>query len=232
MGIASKHLSESQRAEIARSLYKVKSEDNNRGEIIGLCPIHGESNPSFSYNYKKDVYKCLSCNIDGDLLKLWSEVNGHGQKEGFKAFCAEYGIELEHSGSGKKTESTVSAMELTHEQIVTQMNLAWEKFPALPDAMITRLEKDRGWSRKWIEILDLRLETWRLSKKGELYQVKEQHQVKIAIPIRDIDGNLINIRLYQPGAKQFKILSFGKTTGGSQLFPPRPSFDKSPVLLC
>ena len=236
MGIALKHLPESQRATIARSLYKVTSEDNNRGEIIGLCPIHGESNPSFSYNYKKDVYKCLSCNIDGDLLKLWSEVNGHGQKEGFKAFCAEYGIELKHSdhehqsGEKSKQEST-GAPELTHEQIVTQMNLAWEKFPALPAAMIARLEKERGWMKEWIEMLYLRLETWRLSKKGELYQVKEQHQVKIAIPIRDSEGNLINIRLYQPGAKQFKILSFGKTTGTSALFPERPQYSDRPVLL-
>ena len=234
MGIALKHLPESQRATIARSLYKVTSEDNNRGEIIGLCPIHGESNPSFSYNYKKDVYKCLSCNIDGDLLKLWSEVNGHGQKEGFKAFCTEYGIELKHSdshsSSGRDLSPNDPPPELTHEQIITQMNLAWEKFPALPAAMITRLEKDRGWSRKWIEILDLRLETWRLSKKGELYQVKES--VKIAIPIRDFAGNLINIRLYQPGAKQFKIISFAKTVGGSQLFPNKLMFQTDDVLLC
>ena len=96
MGIALKHLSEAKRAEIARSLYKVTFGDKNRGKIIGLCPIHNENNPSFSYNYKKDVYKCLSCNADGDLLKLWSEVRGLGQKEGFRAFCTEYGIELEH----------------------------------------------------------------------------------------------------------------------------------------
>lgn len=299
MGIALKHLSEAERARIARSLYKVTSEDKNRDELIGLCPIHGESNPSFSYNYQKDVYACLSCGAAGDLLKLWCEVHKLNQKEGFKAFCNEFGIKQDKSdSSGYKTKSFdsdtfrqawqndnnsssvqiqeptktcnlpknengvcshVSGMcddkkccnncaencssrcdnstpaisptpgELTHEQVIEQMNRAWEKFPPLTMRMISDLKTKRCWSPSIIEILDLRLETWRLSKKGELYQVKEP--VKIAIPVRDASGNLINIRLYQPGAKEFKIISFGKTTGKSALFPVKPLFDDKPVLL-
>lgn len=313
MGIALKHLSESQRAQIARSLFKVTSEEKSKGEIHGLCPIHGESNPSFSYNYVKDSYNCFSCGVSGDLLRLWSEVKGFGQKEGFKAFCAEYGIELKHddhyshSGEGRNSEkkdvgcirtkdenglcshlwsssdldgyvslcsdkagkqikccrqcektdcnsrcanSTPASApdgladplppdetlpplpapgELTHDQVVEQMNRAWEKFPALPAEMIPSLILHRGWLRDTIEMLDLRLETWRLSKKGELYQVKEP--CKIAIPIRDIDGNLINIRLYQPGAKEYKIISFGKSVGKSALFPEGPQYSDKPVLL-
>jgi len=248
MGIALKHLSESERARIARTLYKVTSEDKTRGELIGICPIHGESNPSFSYNYKKDVYKCLSCNADGDLLKLWSEVHNLGQKEGFKAFCAEHGIYTKSEENypprsvastggldssepdGSSPPSSPTPGEFTHEQVMEQMNRAWEKFPALPASLVDRLQKERGWHPEWIETLDLRLETWRLSKKGELYQVKEP--CKIAIPIRDIAGNLINIRLYQPGAKQYKIISFAKTVGSSKLFPERPRYSDKPVLLC
>ncbi|MEN6619999.1 MAG: phage/plasmid primase, P4 family [Smithella sp.] len=281
MGIALKHLSESERAQIARSLFKVTSPDKNRGELIGLCPIHGESNPSFSYNYQKDVYNCASCNASGDLLKLWSEVKGYGQKEGFKAFCTEYGIKLKNdddhyhrsAGTPKNQEkvcnlpkneqgacshvwgmcdekkccnnctevscgsrcanstpaSSPAPGELTHEQVIEQMNRAWEKFPVLPAAMIARMEKERGWSPSVIEMLDLRFETWRMSKKGELYQVQEP--VKIAIPIRNTSGNLINIRLYQPGAKEYKIISFGKTTGKSALFPEGPQYSDKPVLL-
>jgi len=304
MGIALKHLSEAERARIARSLYKVTSEtaasDDQRGQIHGLCPIHGESHPSFAYNFQKDVYNCLSCGAAGDLLKLWCEVHNLGQKEGFKAFCDEFGIKQEKSidGSGSvrtqeptktstcnlsKTENGVCSHlwrindsggyvskcsdeageikccrqcadtvkshcnsqcvnsasiqeipsptpgELTHEQVIEQMNRAWEKFPPLPAAMIPSLILHRGWLKDTIEILDLRLETWRLSKKGDLYQVKEP--VKIAIPIRDASGKLINIRLYQPGAKEFKIISFGKTTGKSALFPTKPLYDDKAVLL-
>jgi hypothetical protein len=41
MGIALKHLSEHQRAEIARSLFKDTSEDKNKGELIGRWPFPG-----------------------------------------------------------------------------------------------------------------------------------------------------------------------------------------------
>src|SRR5271157_2113383 len=116
MGIALKHLSESKRAEIARSLYRVTSEDKNRGEIIGCCPLHNENNPSFSYNYKKDTYNCLSCGAGGDLLKLWSEIRGLGQKEGFRAFCTGYGIELKKLDSGLRRNDKNAAIELSHEQ--------------------------------------------------------------------------------------------------------------------
>jgi putative DNA primase/helicase len=252
MGIALKHLSESQRASIARSLFKVTSEDHNKGELHGLCPIHGDKNPSFSYNYKKDVYKCLSSctedNADGDLIKLWIRVKGYSEKEGFKTFCAEHGIELKHDQdhAGANHHQAVdrpapapdpataapAPPELSHEQIVEQMHRAWEKFPALPAVFVSRMERERGWSPEMVELLDLRLETWRLSKKGELYQVKDP--IKIAIPIFTHPGNgkPVNIRLYEPGAKQFKIISFGKTVGSSQLFPPTPVYLDKPVLLC
>lgn len=245
MGIALEHLSESQRAQIARSLFKITSEDHNKGELHGLCPIHGDKNPSFSYNYKKDVYKCLSSctedNADGDLAKLWIIVKGLDRVEGFKAFCAEFGIETQraqfdhHDRPAVKHDPPPVAPippdpdALTHEQVIEQMSRAWEKFPALPAEYVSRMERERGWSKEWIETLDLRLETWRLSKKGELYAVKEP--VKIAIPIRDTAGNLINVRLYQPGAKEFKIISFGKTVGTSALFPSKPFYDDKAVLI-
>jgi len=230
MGISLQHLSELKRAEIARSLYKVTFEDKNRGEIIGLCPIHNENNPSFSYNYKKDVYKCLSCNADGDLLKLWSEIRGLGQKEGFRAFCTEYGIELEHKKNNDcHSREGGNPVELSHEQIIELMTAAWEKFPPLSEEWLARLERERGWSRKWIKILNLRLQTYRLDKKtGCLAQIRKP--VKIAIPIFDEFGKLQNIRLYEPGAKSFKIISFAQSTGDARLFPAKPQ--DGPVLLC
>lgn len=230
MGISLKYLSEIQRAEIARSLYQVTSEDKNKGELIGICPIHGEKNPSFSYNYKKDVYKCFSCNADGDIIQLWSEVKGYGQKDGFEEFCKEFGIDVGRDSQARRDANDHTGVELSHEQIIELMNEAWEKFPPLPAAMIADLEKTRGWSNECIDIMGLRLETWRLSKKGELYEVKQP--VKISIPIMDTDANLINIRLYQPGAKQFKIISFAKSTGSSALYPERPISTGQTILLC
>jgi putative DNA primase/helicase len=233
MGFALNHLSEPDRIRIARGLFKVTHEEEAKGELHGLCPIHGESNPSFSYNYHTDLYNCFSCGASGDLLRLWSEVHGHGQKEGFKAFCEEFGIS--HGGDQKNRStstqegSTGSKDSISHETAVEQMRIAWEKFPSLPEVWLQRLENERGWSRECVEILDLRLQTFFLNKKGNLSQIDLPE--RIAIPIRDDHGDLINIRLYKPGAKQHKIISWAATTGKSQLFPAKPLKDGT-VLLC
>ena len=110
------------------------------------------------------------------------------------------------------------------------MARAWELFQPLPKMLLERMEWERGWSRKWMELLDLRLQTHYLTKKGALVALKDPD--RIAIPVRDDTDVLVNIRLYRPGAKQYKIISFAKTTGQARLFPARPLRDEGPVILC
>lgn len=236
MGFAAKHLGSARCAEIARTLFTVTDVEEAKGEMHGLCPIHGEKHPSFSYNFKEDVYHCFSCGADGDLLRLWSEVNGYGQKEGFKAFCEEFGVRLEGTDRGgeRREGRGVDAGQDEGEtpelmiKAFKSMADAWETFPPLPEDWIKRLEKTRGWSRRWIEILDLRMQTKRFNKKtGELAAISEAD--RIAIPVRDMFGELRNIRLYKPGASQYKIISWARSTGKNALFPARPLFNGSGI---
>jgi len=234
MGIALQHLSEAQRQSIAQELFKITCSEDQRGELHGLCPIHGEKNPSFSYNFKKDVYHCLACGADGDLLRLWCEVNDQGQKEGFKEFCAKFGIVLgkDQADTGRELHANVGehADSLGPGQVMTQMLRAWDLFPLLPEDWLARVEKSRGWSREEIEILELRLQTYYLDKKGNLVHIKAPE--RIAIPIKDALGRLINIRLYRPGGGNMKIISWAKSTGAAALFPAQPLYNDRPVLLC
>jgi putative DNA primase/helicase len=237
MGIALKRLSEAERIRIASELFKVTAREENKGELHGLCPIHGEKNPSFSYNFKTDVYNCFSCSASGDLLRLFCEVRGLGQKEGFKAFCDAFGIEDSgggYTGSGARGEGTGAGAgddAVSYEKAVDQMRKAWEIFKPLPEDWIRRLEETRGWTRRQIELMDLRQQTHYMARKsGRLVNVKMPE--KIAIPIRSITGDLMNIRLYKPGGGQYKILSWATSTGSSRLFPSKPLLDEDPVLLC
>jgi putative DNA primase/helicase len=94
MGIALKHLSDPDRERLARELFDVREHDDKKGELVGLCPFHNEKNPSFSYNYKKDVYHCLSCHVGGDLVDLFAHVRGlQDPKEKIRAFKEFAGIE-------------------------------------------------------------------------------------------------------------------------------------------
>lgn len=231
MGIARKHLSESDLIRIAESLFKVTSHDWQAGELHGLCPVHQENNQSFGYNYKKDTCHCFSCGFDGDLCALWSTVQGYDKESGFKAFCQEHHIDL---GSGHPAEDPGGAPvdDGDSDDLPGDLEEAWEKLPPLSDEWISRLERERGWSRKWIEILDLRLQTHYQDKKsGQLRPVKGDPE-RIAIPVRDSEGKLRNIRLYRPGGGAAKIISWSKKYGSARLYPARPFLDADPVLLC
>lgn len=215
MGIAKEKLSELDRIRIACNLFELKDQDKNRNELQGLCPIHGEKNTSFSYNYEKDVFHCLSCNASGDLVKLWSKVKGYTDIEGFKAFCNEYGIS--DPAKQKKKE-------------LPPLNNSFYKLGELPEPWIKRLYLIRGWSPEVIKKTGIRLQTmYQCKKTGQLNTLKKPE--RIAIPIKDTAGNITNIRLYLPGAKKMKIISWGSAYGSAKLFPSTPEKDKT-VLLC
>ena len=229
MGIALQ-LSESDRIRIARELFTVKKEDEHKGEMHGLCPVHGEKNASFSYNYRQDVYKCFSCGDDGDLCSLWSKVRGYSKENGFKAFCEEYGIGRDGRAPDRAPAPPPKVPEgpkITPDEL----EAVWEKFPPLPEAKIRDLEEKRKWTRRGLEILDLRLQTHYMDPKtGNLKEIKDPD--RIAIPVRDAQGRLQNVRLYRPGGGQHKIISWAKTTGSARLFPSAPLEADTPVLIC
>lgn len=229
MGIALKHLSESDRIRIARELFTVKKEDEHKGELHGLCPVHGEKNPSFSYNYRTDLYHCFSCGDDGDLCGLWSKVKGYSKEEGFKAFCRTYSIG--EGGQGHDCAPAPPPKQPEGPKITPdELEAVFEKFQPLPEAKIRDLEEKRKWTRQAIEILDLRLQTQYLDKSGSLKEVANPD--RIAIPVRDAQGKLQNIRLYRPGGGQYKIMSWAKSTGSARLFPASPLEISGPVLIC
>jgi putative DNA primase/helicase len=221
MGTALHHLSKSEIREIVKNLFDITSEDTTKGELHGLCPLHDEQNPSFSYNFKKDQYYCFACGCSGDLIKLWSKVKGYSNKIGFKAFCREFDIKPDTRKAsvrklpGSKTEA---------------LEMAWRKMKPLPESWIKQLEEKRGWSKEIIEKLDIRMQTCFRDKKGRLVQIQKPDRV--AIPIRDRKDKLVNIRLYKPGARINKMLSWGKGFGAARLFPPAPLNKSGPVVLC
>lgn len=222
MGKAKEHLSAEELERIAEGLFQVKT--RQAGELIGLCPVHDDKNPSFSYNAGKDVCHCFGCGFSGDIIKLWGAVNGITDgKDGFKAFCAQYNISdgFDPAGSGSKAEK---------KKDVPVLDDAYQMLGELPDDWVEKLVKTRGWSPAAIRWLGLRQQThYQAKKTGEIVALRKPE--KIAIPIYDRDRKIRNIRLYQPGAKKFKIISWGELYGEARLFPPCPREDGT-VLLC
>jgi putative DNA primase/helicase len=243
MGIAKDHLTEYEREAIARGLFQVTDHDSDRGELHGLCPIHGEKNPSFSYNYKKDTFSCFSCQATGDLVDLFGQVNGIAAPgDRVRAFRAHAGIEIDpaagapppplppaagHDGKGPGAEACAAAENTNSDDL----DAVFALFPPLPEPWARRLSAAGAWSAEALGRLDVRMQTYyRRKKDGALVKIRKAE--RLAIPIRDRTGAMKNIRLYKPGAKKMKIISWGKGFGRARLFPAEPLDAAGPVLLC
>lgn len=217
MGYALEQLGSTRCKEIAESLFEVEKDYSGRSVLHGCCPIHQDKkSSSFAYNYAGDWYKCRSCGAGGDLVKLWCELNGldaHG--DGFVAFKKEFVEDSTTVAAPRKPKARAPEGDVVDRSGWKQQRLPevlvpegdLEALPPLPDAEIAKLRTSRGWTPDVMTVLDLRQYT---DAKGNK---------RIAIPIRTEDGGLGNIRLYQPGAEQFKVISWYdhkcKACGGS-----------------
>jgi len=217
MGFAAKHLNASQLEDIAGGLFTVKTRQGD--ELIGLCPVHDDSEPSFSYNTAKDVCHCFTCGFNGDIIRLYSTIKSLDVKEGFKAFCDEFNISDELDPSKPQKEK---------KKEVPDLDKAYALLGELPQPWLDKLSKTRGWSAAVISFLGIRQQTHYQAKTGKIIKLKKPD--RIAIPIKDKD-HVRNIRVYKPGAKKQKIISWGKAYGEARLFPHAPR-ESGAVLLC
>lgn len=227
-------MTDAERESIARLLFEVTSSKERVGgiELAGLCPFHGETVASFGYHVGKDTYHCFGCKVSGDLVDLWCHVNGHHDKsDGMRAFLSANGKEPSHPGCHVLTRPQPQRRRgETERQIIPEE--VWARMELLPSEWRARLSALRGWSGEAIGLLDIRAQTAVQSKDGEIVMLTNPDRV--AIPIRDDNGNLINVRRYKPGAKEHKILSWAAGYGGAALFPPGSTLanKQDPIILC
>jgi|Deesub1362A_J573_1020465.scaffolds.fasta_scaffold06867_2 putative DNA primase/helicase len=223
MGWARENLGQARCEEILREL--VPHVRRSGRALLARCPFpgHEDRHPSFQYDPERDRYRCWSHPYDaeagGDLVDLWARLNGVPETEALKRFIERYAPEKARGrGDGaarKKRRSSGGSRRQGRDTYVPEADL--EALEPLPETWIERLETKRGWTREIIQALDLRL--WR-PPKG----MKDQSP-RVAIPIRDDEGRLINIRLYRPGgAKRNKVLSWWRGKGREKIsygHPPR-----------
>lgn len=195
MGWALDNLDSSRRREIAEGCFRVEKVYGTK--LHGFCPVHGDQkSASAFYNWEQDSGGCQSCGEDWDLVGFWCMANGY-DKHDIKAFREEF--DSDYTGGARsqrkqQPQSRKSPPPPAPEVYVDPADLAL--LPPLPEETVLVLKEKRGWARAAIEELDLREFTDAKGKK------------RIAMPVSVNDGQLGNIRLYMPGAGEFKIISW------------------------
>lgn len=209
------------RERIAKSCFTVQEQKGH--ELHGLCPAHNDRNRSFSYNVDKDCCHCLACGFSGDLISLWAQANRIADnKEAFKAFADEFG-QASFGGKGGLAKGTKGGRggAPTKQQAPEATLIVPEgEFSALDSlaGSIRAACRDKfGWSDQIIDQIGVRC---------------RKTDNRIAIPIRQDTGEIVNVRLYLPGAAENKIISWGKGYGKAKLFPAPSTWGPDPVILC
>lgn len=243
MGWALEHLTAATRERIARELFEVTSHDGDW--LNGICPLHGDNNPSLGYNIADDGFNCFASCVDpGDLVDLWCLVHGYDRrsKDGFKAFKQTYADDIGVGQPKRKTPANLRPKEGARQakEAKTIPESVYKAFAPVPPAMASELRFRRGWSQEAIDKLGIRqLSHYR--KKADLYSVFPiPERDRVVIPIRDDAGTLWNLRTYYPFGvppsapeNTAKIISWGKGHGHARLFPnPGMLRPDEPILLC
>lgn len=182
----------------------IVSGPNAKGEYRARCPIHKERNASSSFNFDKGVYHCKAGCNGGQLSFLVRYVKRQAADD--KAGVADYNpfentvIDFEAKRSAKAATNGKEKVPLTEAKVL-----------GFHQAL---MDND--------DVLD-----WLLEHRGLTEEVVERYQLgweratgRYTIPVRDAEGQLVNLRRYKRDAdgslKMINWLGYGTPP---RLFP-------------
>ncbi len=71
----------------------------------GLCPFHSEKTPSFVVSEGKQIFHCFGCNMGGNALKFYMEIESKSFPEAVRDLAERYGVEIEERMVSKEEEA-------------------------------------------------------------------------------------------------------------------------------
>lgn len=184
------------------------------GEWRAFCPFHEEKgrskSPSASLNFDDELWHCMSCGRGGTLPQLARKLRrmrdlGEAMDDAppgarrSRAEDEEEGAEVYDIGTREKV--TTPAKPLPAPETLK----AWNKRLLSNPRLLAVMTDERGLSVEAIK---------------EFCIGHDGH--RFTIPVYDIDGELVNIRRYDPHAKNAKdkMISWGAGWGKARIFRP------------
>jgi DNA primase len=61
---------------------------------VGLCPFHGDKDPSFSVSQTKQIFHCFGCKKGGDIFTFWMEYHKVSYSQAIKELAERYHVVL------------------------------------------------------------------------------------------------------------------------------------------
>ena len=88
-------------ADVAARMLSVRLERASNGELVGLCPMHPDTNPSFRVNVRKQRWFCNSQCGGGDAIALVQKVLGLEFRPALERLAVFAGLVVPGDGGGE-----------------------------------------------------------------------------------------------------------------------------------
>ncbi|MGC8658592.1 MAG: DNA primase [Desulfomonilaceae bacterium] len=116
----------------------------------GICPFHGDKDPSFYVSPQKGIFHCFGCAAGGSVFNFIMRIENLSFIEAVKLLAQKTGVPLEFekgfSNGDDLRERLFSVINLAHRYFVDSLD---------KDASAIGYLKNRGLTREWIDFLGL-----------------------------------------------------------------------------
>lgn len=188
-----------QKADLLDYVGRYVEMNRDGGEWFGVCPFHGDTDPSFSISESNPlVYYCFGCGVSGNILHFirgYHKVGFSKAIELLKEFVG-YTGEINGNGSSDVMRIFRQFQPKKKEEVPEHIVLA-EDFMRRYDTYAPQLElwTEEGISNEAMQRFDVAFD-WR--------------NERIVFPIRDNDGNIISVsgRTVDPDWKKKQLRKY------------------------
>jgi 5S rRNA maturation endonuclease (ribonuclease M5) len=168
------------------------------GELKALCLFHDEKKPSMHVNLDRRVFYCQGCGEKGNVIDLFMAVRNLTYKDALLQMAAELGIDTESPHPTRRPHKEKPPPPETQPIPRRKVEYWHNELRAHPEK-VEHLVKRRGMKRKT-------LKKYMIGWDGQRY----------TLPVFDADGNVRNVRRYDPGKQSAKMIHYTEKLQGGE----------------
>ncbi len=121
--------------------------------MVGLCPFHADSKPSFYVNADRGAFKCFGCGIGGDVFRFVMETQRLTFPEAVRLLADRYGIEVPETSSPSRPKGYRDRLLTANEAALSFFR---ERLANLESGRVAReYLQSRGTSQQMIDRFEL-----------------------------------------------------------------------------
>jgi DNA primase len=153
-------------------------------KLIGLCPFHSETTPSFQIDLAKQLFYCFGCNTGGDIFDFYLRYHNSDKRDALYALANIAGIALHEN---KKND-----LHLLHEFFIANLNndvKNWAISRGVSEELINKAQL--GFAPSAQKTLDfIKNNNLNLNQFGFADYFWKMFEFRLVFPIYNADGRL------------------------------------------